>query len=51
MYKRQEQDRAPLQITAIETGALRQTDRDMLQGGISVGSREQLLLLLEDLGS
>ena len=45
-----EQDRAPLQITAIETGALRQTDRDMLQGGISVGSREQLLLLLEDLG-
>lgn len=44
-------DRAPLQVTAIEVSALRQTDRDMLQGGISVGDREQLLLLLEDLGS
>lgn len=44
-------DRAPLQVTAIEVSALRQTDREMLQGGISVGDREQLLLLLEDLGS
>lgn len=46
-----QQDRTPLQITAIEVSALRQTDRDLLQGGISVGNREQLLLLLEDLGS
>lgn len=46
-----DRDRTPLQVTAIEVSALRQTDRDLLQGGISVGDREQLLLLLEDLGS
>ena len=44
-------DSMPLQVTAIEVSALRQTDHDMLRGGVSVGSREQLLLLLEDLGS
>ena len=26
-------------------------DRELLRGGITVGSQEQLLLLLEDLGS
>lgn len=42
---------APLQVTAIEVSSLRQADRDLLRGGVSVGDREQLLLLLEDLGS
>ncbi len=40
----------PLQITAIRTGQLRRADQKLLQGGLTVGSREQLLLLLEDLG-
>ena len=35
----------------IETAGLRRTDRELLRGGITVGSQEQLLLLLEDLGS
>mgnify|MGYP007092030485 CR=1 FL=1 len=44
-------DRKPLQVTGIETAGLRRTDRELLRGGITVGSQEQLLLLLEDLGS
>lgn len=43
-------DREPVQITAIRTGSLREADQKLLQGGLTVGSREQLLLLLEDLG-
>ena len=43
--------RRPLQVTGIETAGLRRTDRELLRGGITVGSQEQLLLLLEDLGS
>lgn len=43
--------REPVQVTAIETDSLRADDRRLLDGGLSVGSREQLLLLLEDLGS
>lgn len=42
-------DPEPLQITAIQTESLRQNDRDLIQGGLTVGSREQLLMLLEDL--
>ena len=42
-------DPEPLQITAIPTESLRQSDRELLQGGLTVGSREQLLMLLEDL--
>lgn len=42
-------DPEPLQITAIQTESLRQRDRELLQGGLTVGSREQLLMLLEDL--
>ena len=38
-------------VTGIETAGLRRTDRELLRGGITVGSQEQLLLLLEDLGS
>ena len=41
----------PLQVTSIETASLRGRDRALLEGGLTVGSREQLLLLLEDLGN
>ena len=44
-------DRKPLQVTGIEVAGLRRTDQELLRGGITVGSQEQLLLLLEDLGS
>lgn len=43
--------RDPLQVTAIQVDALRQVDREALRSGISVGDREALLLLLEDLGA
>ena len=42
-------DPEPLQITAIPTESLRRSDRELLRGGLTVGSREQLLMLLEDL--
>lgn len=41
----------PLEITPIETGVLRKADRAMLEEGIPVRDRTQLLRLLEDLGS
>lgn len=44
-------DRRPLQVTGIEVAGLRRADQELLRGGITVGSQEQLLLLLEDLGS
>ena len=34
-----------------EVAGLRRADQELLRGGITVGSQEQLLLLLEDLGS
>lgn len=40
----------PLQVTAIRTSQLRRADQKLLEGGLTVGSREALLLLLEDLG-
>ena len=43
--------REPLQITRIETAGLRGTDRQLLKKGISVSDEDELLLLLEDLGS
>lgn len=46
-----EHSRAPLSITVIETGCLRDIDRAMLDRGIPVESDTQLLELLEDLGS
>jgi hypothetical protein len=42
--------REPVQITAIRTDSLRRADQRLLEGGLSVGSREQLMLLLEDFG-
>ena len=44
-------DRRPLQVTGIEVAGLRRADQELPRGGITVGSQEQLLLLLEDLGS
>ena len=44
-------DRKPLQVTGIEVAGLRRADQELLRGGITVGSQEQLLMLLEDLGS
>lgn len=44
-----DEDPQPLQITSIPTESLRDRDRDMLRSGLTVGSREQLLMLLEDL--
>ena len=34
-----------------QVAGLRRADQELLRGGITVGSQEQLLLLLEDLGS
>ena len=42
--------REPVQITAIRTDSLRRADQRLLEGGLTVGSREQLFLLLEDFG-
>ena len=38
-------------MTGIELSCLRNADRAMVQAGIPVLSRQELLLLLEDLGS
>ncbi len=43
--------REPLRVTGIELKNLRSADRAMVQAGIPVLSRQELLLLLEDLGS
>ena len=43
--------REPLSVTAIELQTLRKVDRAMVEAGIPVLSRQELLLLLEDLGS
>ena len=50
VYAAQDAQR-PLQVTNITVNTLRRHDRDLLQSGLTVGSREQLLLLLEDLGA
>ena len=43
--------REPVQVTDIRTETLRRSDRTLLEGGLTVGSRQTLLLLLEDLGA
>ena len=42
---------SPLRVTTIETKTLPQADRELLGQGLSVSSEEELLTLLEDLGS
>ncbi len=44
-------DREPVTVTGIELDALRSADRAMVEEGIPVIDRKELLLLLEDLGS
>ena len=44
-------DREPVSVTGIELKCLREADRAMLEAGIPVINRRELLLLLEDLGS
>lgn len=46
-----ERDRSPVEVTSIELDCLRGADRAMIEEGIPVSSRRELLLLLEDLGS
>ncbi len=48
---RRARDRKPLRITAIELSGLRKADRAMVEEGIPVANRRELLQLLEDLGS
>ena len=43
--------RSPVTVTDIETSQLRRTDRALLDNGIPVTDRRELLFLLEDLGS
>ena len=43
--------REPIRVTNIELRCLRRADRAMVEAGIPVLSRQELLLLLEDLGS
>ncbi len=43
--------REPLRVTGIELKCLRAADRAMVKAGIPVLSQQELLLLLEDLGS
>lgn len=46
-----ERARKPLRVTEIELCCLRAADRAMVEAGIPVLSRQELLTLLEDLGS
>ena len=43
--------KTPLQVTDIALGSLRDSDRTLIEQGYPVDSREELLSLLEDLGS
>jgi len=43
--------RSPVSLTDIELSGLREADREKLSTGLPVESREELLSLLEDLGS
>lgn len=41
----------PITVTDIELAGLRQADRDMIDRGLEAATHEELLSLLEDLGS
>lgn len=41
----------PLEVTDIELAQLREADRSRLESGMEIASQEELLSLLEDLGS
>ena len=42
---------APLEVTDIDLSVLREADRSQLEAGMAVASQEELMSLLEDLGS
>ena len=42
---------APLQVTDIELDGLRAADREMIRAGVPISTREELMTLLEDLGT
>lgn len=44
-------EKTPLLITNIRIDQLRQADRDMIRAGLPASSEEELVRLLEDLGS
>lgn len=44
-------DTSPITLTDIEVGTLRDADRQILSTGLAVADREELLTLLEDLGT
>ena len=44
-------DKAPMAVTDIELGCLRSADKAMIEAGLPVSDRWELLQLLEDLGS
>ena len=46
-----ERDRDPMAVTDIELGCLRNVDKAMIEAGLPVSDRWELLQLLEDLGS
>ena len=50
VYK-EEKDKEPVTVTGIELAGLRTADRAMIEKGIPVVDRMELLELLEDLGS
>lgn len=41
----------PITVTDIEVSTLRECDRMLLERGVEISSREELLMLLEDFGS
>ena len=41
----------PMQVTDIELATLRAADRKLIETGVPVSTREELVALLEDLGS
>ena len=43
--------KTPLEVTDINLSTLREADRSQLEAGLEVSSREELMSLLEDLGS
>ena len=43
--------KTPLRVTEIEMASLREADRALIAAGLSVGTREEVLQMLEDLGT
>lgn len=48
---RSDDPNTPVTITNIELATLREADRQLISAGLVAGSEDELLMLLEDLGS